>query len=138
MMIAGMDRSELVLLKFSFSEINSGLRWEHDKEFEYRSQMYDIVEKIIKVDSVYYWCWWDHEETALNKELDNLVAKTLGTDRENNSRQKRLVEFYKSICINAYCDEFKPSINPDKILSETNCGLYTSFQIPPPFPPPEL
>ena len=40
----GIPANELVKLTFSTSEIDKVLRWEHDKEFEYQGQMYDIIE----------------------------------------------------------------------------------------------
>ncbi|PTB91022.1 hypothetical protein C9994_16285, partial [Marivirga lumbricoides] len=75
-MIAGMDKNELVLLKFT-SEEAKVLKWEHAKEFEYQNEMYDVVEQQTIGDTTYYWCWWDHEETALNKQLSLLVVKAL-------------------------------------------------------------
>src|SRR5690606_39601506 len=51
-MIAGMDEEELVLLKFTKEETQTKLRWEHSKEFEYDGQMYDIVSKEVKGDSI--------------------------------------------------------------------------------------
>src|SRR5688572_27780769 len=74
-MIAGMQGEELELLKFSKAETQTKLRWEHSREFEYNSQMYDVVAVITKADSVFYWCWWDNEETLLNKQLGQLVAQ---------------------------------------------------------------
>ena len=74
-MIAGIDQNELVLLKFSKEEAETKLRWEHSKEFEYDGQMYDIVSKEIKGDSIYYRCWWDYEEPALNRKLQQLVVR---------------------------------------------------------------
>jgi len=96
-MIAGLDKEEFVLLKFSKAESLSQLKWEHSNEFEYNNQMYDIVERAVKGDTIYYWCWWDHEETRLNKKLNELVAFALGNNTESKDAQKRLVNFLKSL-----------------------------------------
>lgn len=48
-----------VLLKFTLEESRTKLRWEHAGEFEYNTQMYDIVRTKTVGDSVYYWCWRD-------------------------------------------------------------------------------
>ncbi len=96
-MIAGLDKSELVLLKFSRAAAQTQLRWEHAKEFELEGQMYDVVETELKGDTLYYICWWDHEETKLNKQLKNLVAGVLGNDAERRETQKRLLHFYESL-----------------------------------------
>lgn len=60
------------------------LYWKHDKEFEYKDEMYDVVSKIIVEDSIIYYTWWDKEETELNITLDNLVKKQFSNDSECN------------------------------------------------------
>jgi len=92
--IAGIEKNELVLLKFSRKEINTKLRWEHSKEFEYKNEMYDVVTYEIRDDSVYYWCWWDYEETQLNKKLDLLVKTASGMDKKNTEHAKRITNFF--------------------------------------------
>lgn len=96
-MIAGIDKSELVLLKFSKSEIVSKLKWKHSKEFEFNSQMYDIVDKVISKDSIQYWCWWDYKETKLNKQLDELLVGVFQHDSKSKEKQDLLFKFYKSV-----------------------------------------
>lgn len=96
-MIAGIDKSELVLLKFSKSEIASKLKWKHSKEFEFNSQMYDIVDKVISKDSIQYWCWWDYKETKLNKQLDELLVGVFQHDSKSKEKQDLLFKFYKSV-----------------------------------------
>ena len=39
----GIPENELVKLTFFKKEIPKLLKWEHDKEFEYNGQMYDVV-----------------------------------------------------------------------------------------------
>ncbi|HMR42371.1 MAG TPA: hypothetical protein PKC40_00990, partial [Saprospiraceae bacterium] len=73
--MAGLDREDLILLKFTAAEAQAKLRWEHAREFEYEGQMFDVVEREIRGDTSFYWCWWDSEETALNKELSALAAR---------------------------------------------------------------
>ena len=83
--IAGIDRSDLVFLKMSIADSKTKLKWEHAKEFEYKGEMYDIVEKEIEGDSISYWLWWDHKETALNKQLSTLLA---GLRQDEKGKQK--------------------------------------------------
>ena len=96
-MIAGIDKSELVLLKFSKAETTTKLKWKHSKEFEFNNQMYDIVDKVVSKDSIHYWCWWDFEETKLNKQLDNLLVDVYQHDSKSKDKQDSLYKFYKSI-----------------------------------------
>ena len=71
---AGISKSDLVLLIFSTEETRTLLRWEHSREFEYKRQMYDIVETKSLGDTVYYWCRWDQKETKLNEQLRELAT----------------------------------------------------------------
>lgn len=95
--IAGIDKKELVLLKFTEAEAQSQLVWEHHEEFAYRGEMYDIVETEIRADTVYYWCWWDSEETRLNQELGRQVASLLEDNRQKQENTGRLIRFFKSL-----------------------------------------
>lgn len=95
--IAGIDDSELVLLKFTSGEVNKKLVWEHSKEFEYNDIMYDIIKTEVKNDSVYYWCWKDSEETMLNNRLKSLVSKAVEGNKESKDRLQRLTFFFSSL-----------------------------------------
>lgn len=98
-MISGINKKELVFFKFSEKEITSKLRWKHSKEFEYNHQMYDVVEKKTIKDSVYLWCWWDHKETKLNKQLDSLLVNVFQNDSKAKENQEKVFSFYKLL----YC-----------------------------------
>ena len=86
-----------MLIKFSKAEIKTKLHWKHAKEFEFNYQMYDIVEKQVSKDSIYYWCWWDFKETKLSKQLDNLLARVFQKDTQSKEKQNKIYTFYKSI-----------------------------------------
>lgn len=95
--IAGLDRKDLVFLGFSKKEATEKLRWEHAKEFEYQDQMYDVVEREEHCDSVFYWCWWDHEETSLNQQLSSLLAQAWGHHPQKQEHHKKLLSVFKHI-----------------------------------------
>lgn len=96
-MIEGLNKDELVLLKFSTQDIESKLKWKHSKEFEYDGQMYDIVERSTEGDTTYFWCWWDYEETALNKQLSDVFNLALGQDTKSNKHKNSLYHFYTKL-----------------------------------------
>ncbi|MCF8219715.1 MAG: hypothetical protein K9J21_12140 [Bacteroidales bacterium] len=135
-MINGIDKEELELLKFSKKEIHTQLRWEHSKEFEYKGQMYDIVEKIVKEDSIFYWCWWDHEETKLNKKLSNLANNAFRDNPKKQKKNQQLFSYLKSL----YFDEpfIWHSNNPMqyKAANFYYSDFYKSINLTPPSPPP--
>lgn len=132
-----MKKKELVLLKFIKAETQTQLRWEHAGEFEYRGQMYDVVETIMKGDSIYFRCWWDHEETKLNSQLDELLAVMLGTNPIRKENQKRWFNFYKSlVCAQLpVLMAFEHYKEQRTYHYQFNC--YFIFH-PPPVPPPQI
>lgn len=136
-MIAGIDKKELVLLKFSKSEITTKLQWKHSKEFEFNSQMYDIVDKVVSKDSIKYWCWWDFEETKLNKQLDNLLVGVYQHDSKSKEKQDLLYKFYKSIFFQSLF-YWEPFIKPlQKNNNRTFCCSYKPLFIQMNLPPPK-
>lgn len=136
--IAGIDKKELVLLKLTEAQKQTQLNWEHAKEFEYQGEMYDIVETEIVCDTTYYWCWWDHAETALNKRLDELASFVKGNHAKHKENQKRLYEFFKSL--------YLPEVAERKSfvflkINATNFWkhiYYSSLSSAPLVPPPEV
>lgn len=108
-MIAGLDRSELVHLTFSPAAVRA-LDWEDDREFRYRGQWYDVVTKEWKEGQWHFWCWLDHEETALEKRLQAWVSHALGQTPFQEERQERLAQFGQSLyCIAAGMPVFLPA-----------------------------
>jgi len=135
--IAGIKKEELVFLKFSNKETQTILKWKHSKEFEFENQMYDIVSFEIKTDSIFYWCWLDHAETALNKKLNLLTLFALGNSKQNKENHKLISFFYHNlICV----DNFNYNANLLKINNlffEYNVNFY-NFKPYPIFPPPKF
>ena len=138
-MIEGLEKEELVLLKFTKEEAQNKLRWEHSREFEYNGQMYDIVDTQIKGDTLYYWCWWDHEETVLNKKLDELMAKAFGHDPQQRKSQSQLQRYLKSFFW-PVAFQWEAS-NPEKPLHKPYYNYrdhYASLYLVPQKPPPQI
>jgi len=94
----GIDEESLVLLRFSYAELKSKLRWEHSKEFEYNQQMYDIVRAEYGKDSVSFWCWHDKEETRINQKI-NHIAKLVfpNNTKENKYNRTSNTDFLKNL-----------------------------------------
>jgi len=136
--IEGIDRSELVLIQLSKAEAERKLEWEHSKEFEYEGEMYDVVEFESTADSVKYWCWWDYEETDLNKNLANLVDLLLGNHPHKKEQEQKLISFYQSL----FSEEmFEWNASPyDSILEQFSCYQISlhNYTKNIPTPPPQL
>ena len=137
-MIAGLDKDELVLLKFTKEEAQIKLRWEHSKEFEYNGEMYDIAQKSTQGDSIFYWCWWDHKETKLNQQLNVLIAFVLGNNQQRKNNLEQLANFYKSL----FYEQFPSKWDLTALQSIKTIKHYKfNFQgisLSPPVPPPEV
>lgn len=95
-MIAGLDPSDLVLLKFSKKDAKTALEWEHAGEFEFQGQMFDVVETAEKGDSVFYRCWPDGAESKLNQKLAQTVGGTWEKHPQKRQGEQRLLDFFKT------------------------------------------
>lgn len=136
-MIAGIDRSKLEILTFTLPEAENQLRWKHCREFEYKGEMYDVVQKEVHGDSVTYWCWWDHEETKLNRQLSALVNNAFGDDPQQKQKNQRLVQFFKSLYLSNA--DLISSLLPSDISKTLPPyrNLYASVSSGPDSPPPK-
>jgi len=137
LIIAGINREELVLLRFTEEESHARLKWKHSKEFEYNQQMYDIVETEVKGDTTYYWCWSDNKETRLNQHLDELLTYALRKDPNQRKNQRQLVKFYKSLYSNQLHHFRLHSFQTEQTTANYRFTCYV-VSYPPPVPPPEL
>ena len=134
-MIAGLDKEELVLFKFTEAESQSKLKWEHAKEFEYQGEMYDVVEIEIRANTIYYWCWWDHKETKLNRQLEELVTQVLDQDTTIQGNQRKLVDYFKKLFNKPYQKQFAVLLKSrptDLMYSENLAQMYSTPPVPPP------
>jgi len=136
--VAGLDRSELVLLKFTRDECESTLQWKHSKEFEFNGSMYDIVEAEVKDGKVHFWCWWDNKETKLNQQLDNLLVGAWNNDPAQRRNKEHLNQLYKSLFIETHpISTQKPYVDQERAIIPYEFGFLTRAY-PPPVPPPRI
>jgi hypothetical protein len=136
-LIAGIDKDELVLLKFSKIEVEEKLHWKHRKEFEFEGWMYDIVSIETTNDSVCYHVWWDNEETQLSRQLNRLTAIAFGNDRKRQEKQMHFNQFTRTLF-------FSKSL-PWRLEEQLSIGYPQNqfsgiciWNISPPSPPPEV
>jgi len=89
--------SDLVLFKLTQAEANKQLNWEHEKEFEYQGEMYDVVKKETDGDTLFFYCWWDKKETKLNKKLEDLTTLIFQQNPDKQKNEQRILQYYKSL-----------------------------------------
>lgn len=138
--IEGIDRSELVYMKFSLTDSKAKLDWKHSKEFKYKGEMFDIVEKEIQGDSIAYWLWWDHEETALNQQLNRLLAglNDYDANSQKDNSKKNIWNFAKKLYSQSSpqttVEDSESSLNKSQTPYLRN---WTSIKLELPNPPPK-
>ncbi len=109
-LIRELDKSELTHFIFSKAQAKTDLRWEHHKEFEYKGEMYDVVETEVKGDSIHYVCWHDKAETKLNQRLKTLIAKATSSTPEQQERESLCYQLLKSLVMQSETELWlKPS-----------------------------
>ncbi len=134
--IAGIDKNELVLLKFTESQKKKQLKWKHSKEFQYNGEMYDIVETEIKGDTTYYWCWWDYKETKLNQKLEKLLSFALQNNPKKQKHQILLKNFFKSLYFSESEETMTVAVIEIKNKYYVQDINFQSLSKAPPIPPP--
>lgn len=137
-LIEGMDKEDLVLLRFSKDQTQNRLGWKHPGEFQYNGEMYDVVERLETVDSVFYWCWWDRHETRLNGQIAELASRAMQQDNQVRKNHDRLFNFYKSLYFGKYGVDMCPFFEKDIKNNNEWDDRYDPVSCPPPTPPPEL
>lgn len=136
MLEAGLEEEALTLFKFT-AEGSEQLGWEHSKEFKFEGRMYDVVRQEEHGDTTYYWCWEDHKESEIYRQMDRLIKVVQKTDPDRKDRQDRLFNFYK----NLFCSDVGPNsvalnLNEIKIYPERLIPP-KDFHSPPTSPPPQ-
>jgi len=138
-LIAGIAREELVLLKFSSRQKETLLNWEHSREFEYKGEMYDIIRFEQHGDTMWYWCYWDRQETKLKRKLDFLVVKMMGPAPQSRNEGRQLTEFFRSLYF-PFENDNNPIVSFSKEEKVLRPFLFALLKrdIIPPSPPPEF
>jgi hypothetical protein len=137
MIDAGLEKKDLVLLMFTNEETETILNWKHSREFEYKGQLYDIVEKRQDGDTISYKCYKDHKETRLNREKDQLLAGAMGQDPCRKSQTEKIVNFIK-IVFRQDAFSWKPD-QPQPSIFDFSLFVFrfSLFSPSPPSPPPK-
>lgn len=119
LVIAGEENPvEMVHLAFTEAQMKADLRWEHDREFEYRGQMYDIISSEVKGDTTYFYAYWDKLESIINHKLNELITLHLGGEADEKDESQLVVSLLKALYIHPNQDSAKilEKIDPIKFL----------------------
>lgn len=103
---------EMVHLAFTEDQMKTDLRWEHDREFEYKDQMYDIISREVKGDTTYFYAYWDKLESLINHKLNELITLHLGGGTDEKDESQLVVSLFKALYLH-------PNNQPVKVLKNT-------------------
>lgn len=133
---AGLIPEELTLLTFSKADAETLLHWQHNKEFEFNGQMYDVVERGQSGDSLWFLSYWDHHETKIKRSLDRLIStstKPIVHDRSASSLAylQLKVSFIEEILAFEGNNDYKNILNPAYFVSNFNAEIDSPLTPPP-------
>ena len=130
------DKADLQLLTFSHAEAKNRLYWEHQDEFEYRGEMYDVVERVEHGDSVSFWCWHDHEESELNQTLREMVGRGMAQDKTCRNVQESVSRLFQTL-ITPDLPDFDQHLSLKKthVIRLKGTAVASESQTPPSPPP---
>ena len=134
----GIPENELVKLTFFKKEIPKLLKWEHDKEFEYNGQMYDVVKVTDVGDSLQYLCWWDKAETATKKNKQKLISEEINKSKPSKHKPVNFSDYYKSIYVFLTPCSENEIVVPIGRTSFSFAKHEGILSTEPPFPPPKI
>ena len=128
-----------ILWKFSITEAETQLEWEHSREFEYKGEMYDVIRAETRGDTIWYWCYWDRKESKLKRELNILVANFLGPGTQNRNHERQITDFFRSLYLPSTSGEVNAILKgPDHLCMPPYQWTLSANDLMPPYPPPEL
>ncbi len=99
--------------------------------------MYDVVSVEESADSIAYLCWWDYEETALNKSLKSHLAQALDSNPLRQQSKGQLIILLKTPIV---IQEPFRLLNPERELLAIQPAFsieFTSLKTAPNSPPPQ-
>ena len=128
---------EIVHLTFSEKEVEHSLRWEHDKEFEFKGEMYDILSTEKKNDSITYSCYKDKKETSINKTIVKFIAGFFHHNPLHEQQLSVIADFAKKL--GPVTTEIIPCITASTFLQCSKDYVEELLLFPkiPPIPPPK-
>lgn len=128
---------DLVLMEFSDIEIHSQLKWEHEHEFMYQGEMYDVVYREQQGDKHLLWCYHDRKEKEIKEKITQFFAFGFQDDVQKNDSQKKLLQFYSGLYFyKAQIKLLQTQSTKELFIPESFNLIHTN--IAPPVPPPKI
>ncbi len=130
---------DLTILSFKRKDIYRLVKWEHDREFEYKDRMFDVVRSVENGDSITYYCWTDVKESTLHQNIEKLVDQVFNQDPIEKRNNKLQLDYFKNVFFQAH--QFGISLDR-RVVKEYNetianynvrySNIYSIIHSPPP------
>ncbi len=93
----GNEKKVSITLKFSIADAGNLLEWEHEKEFEYKGEMYDVIALEYFSDSIAYQCYHDKKETVLKNDFEDFISDFLIKQQPTEQQRQHKIDFFKTL-----------------------------------------
>lgn len=131
----GFEEDRIQTFRFTQKEIQENLRWEHDREFEYQGQMFDVIERKTLDGLVELTVYADHEETELKIKMAHLLQGEL-EDEPCDDQRIRTDFHYQLFQSTSENWVSNPNFIPLKKMDFNSCTSLSYLPKSPPTPPP--
>lgn len=134
--VAGMDLSDLVEITVANHRIETDLTWEHEREFKYKGQWYDVVSSKQKGSSTVFLCYSDKKETELEEKFEEITNVEINsTDRQ--SQRAKFAQLIDSnyLSLNYYHDFYHNTV---AIAHRNDRAETIQLNVDSVVPPPEI
>jgi hypothetical protein len=129
---------DLSILVFNISDLKNNkyeFIWKKpDKEFRFNGKMYDIEDKVVNGDSVYYTVYYDHKE--------NILEELFSIQQTDNKKDKSQSPVQRVLLVGLYYEQIKSyfidiqDINTSNLLLNKNEAVFHNYISDVPTPPP--
>lgn len=137
-LLNGLESEQLQRFSFSKTDASRLLHWEHDLEFEYQGQRYDVAERRESADSLHLLCLWDSRESQIHLQIKALLSAALADmPPEHSGAGKQVLHFFKTLFLPPPPAPNLPFVErPDRQALLPGIRTFLARCLPPPPAPP--
>ncbi len=137
LLLQDLAEHDLRLFTVHAAKAADAFEWEHESEFRYRGEMYDVVRTEVIGDSIRYHCFHDKAESKFERKLERIMADLWPHHPEQQRDNKRVHQFLKKLFAPPFERTERVRIPRFRAEIPHRQPHYTTRLITPPSPPPE-
>lgn len=133
--LKGLPKEELRTFHFN-TEQQKQIRWEHEHEFEWKGQMYDVISVHQEGNDLVIECWPDQKESKLKQHMRTMWAKAMGSDPTHQGEKDKLYQFLSHLYFEQATSAPAPLLGEKHLgCSITHSETHRGFPFIPETPP---